>query len=60
MGIQISETEWAARCAEDGEFMLAARHWQGGLTLRHREEPHSRWELKTADRWPACPMAPMA
>ncbi len=26
-------TEWAERCASDGEFMLAARHWNGGLKL---------------------------
>jgi len=25
---------WAARCAADGEFRLAARHWTGGLRLR--------------------------
>ncbi len=25
--------EWAQRCARDGEFMLAARHWNGGLVL---------------------------
>lgn len=25
--------EWAARCAGDGEFRLASRHWQGGLRL---------------------------
>ena len=25
--------EWAAACAADGEFCLAARHWNGGLTL---------------------------
>ena len=24
---------WAQRCAEDGEFQLAARHWNGGLVL---------------------------
>lgn len=30
----LSEQEWASRCAQDGEFMMAARHWQGGLTLR--------------------------
>ena len=26
--------EWAARCRDDGEFMLAARHWDGGLRLK--------------------------
>ena len=25
--------EWAARCAADGEFSLAARHWTGGLRI---------------------------
>lgn len=25
--------QWAKRCAEDGEFMLAARYWEGGLRL---------------------------
>ena len=25
--------EWAARCAGDGEFVLAARHWDGGLCI---------------------------
>ena len=25
--------EWAARCAGDGEFQLASRHWDGGLRL---------------------------
>ncbi len=25
---------WAAACAADGEFALAARHWSGGLVLR--------------------------
>ncbi len=25
--------EWANRCRDDGEFMLAARHWNGALTL---------------------------
>jgi len=25
--------EWAQRCANDGEFQLAARHWNGGVSL---------------------------
>ena len=25
--------QWAERCLNDGEFMLAARYWNGGLTL---------------------------
>ena len=29
----ISSEEWQTRCAADGEFKLAARHWSGGLTL---------------------------
>jgi pimeloyl-ACP methyl ester carboxylesterase len=26
--------DWAHRCADDGEFRLAMRHWSGGLRLR--------------------------
>jgi len=25
--------EWSERCANDGEFMMAARHWNGGIVL---------------------------
>ena len=33
--MKLPESEqWAATCAEDGEFKLAARHWDGGLVLR--------------------------
>lgn len=28
-----SSEEWKSRCHKDGEFMLAARHWDGGLKL---------------------------
>ncbi len=28
-----SSHDWAAQCQEDGEFLLAARHWNGGLRL---------------------------
>lgn len=28
-----SSEEWSARCANDGEFMLAARNWNGGLEI---------------------------
>jgi len=28
-----SSEEWTQRCASDGEFMLAARNWNGGITL---------------------------
>jgi pimeloyl-ACP methyl ester carboxylesterase len=28
-----TSAEWARRCGADGEFMLAARHWTGGLKL---------------------------
>lgn len=31
-GSMTSET-WAARCRADGEFVLAARYWRGGLVL---------------------------
>ncbi len=27
-------SEWSGRCHDDGEFMLAARHWDGGLRLK--------------------------
>lgn len=29
-----SSQQWADRCAADGEFRVAAKHWSGGLTLR--------------------------
>ena len=32
-GICISESVWAKRCNADGEFVLAARYWSGGLHL---------------------------
>lgn len=32
MGL-VSGSDWAARCAADGEFILAARHWQGGMNF---------------------------
>ena len=32
--ISIDAEDWAERCAQDGEFQLAARHWQGGLNLK--------------------------
>ena len=31
-------TQWAERCLNDGEFMLAARYWNGGLTLNIGDE----------------------
>ena len=30
----LSENEWVQRCSADGEFTLASRHWEGGLSLR--------------------------
>lgn len=33
MSSPVTSAEWAARCADDGEFGLAARHWTGGLRL---------------------------
>ena len=34
MGVTLPKSEeWVRRCEQDGEFMLAARHWNGGLTL---------------------------
>ncbi|SVA95030.1 uncharacterized protein METZ01_LOCUS147884, partial [marine metagenome] len=32
MNLPTSE-EWTQRCANDGEFMLAARNWDGGIAL---------------------------
>lgn len=29
----VSEQQWADACQSDGEFRLASRHWNGGLTL---------------------------
>lgn len=29
----ITNEEWARRCANDGEFLIAARHWNGGIRL---------------------------
>jgi pimeloyl-ACP methyl ester carboxylesterase len=37
---------WAERCAQDGEFNLAARHWNGGLRLKVGEYA---LELEVAD-----------
>ena len=31
---RMNAQEWAQACAADGEFRLAARHWNGGLRLR--------------------------
>lgn len=34
MGLMLPTAEkWAEACAADGEFQLAARHWNGGLSL---------------------------
>lgn len=34
MGLSLpTAADWAQRCATDGEFALAARHWTGGLNL---------------------------
>ena len=34
----LDDKQWAQRCRQDGEFMLAARHWQGGLCLHIGEQ----------------------
>lgn len=35
MGIALpTSEEWVQRCQQDGEFMLAARHWSGGLQIK--------------------------
>ena len=42
MSVQLPSTQqWALRCADDGEFMLAARYWNGGLTLVVGDEEHT-------------------
>jgi len=34
MGVALpTSEEWVQRCEQDGEFMLAARHWNGGLQI---------------------------
>jgi pimeloyl-ACP methyl ester carboxylesterase len=34
MALQLpSESQWAADCMSDGEFLQASRHWSGGLSL---------------------------
>jgi len=35
---RMNTTQWAQACAADGEFLLAARHWTGGLRLRIGDE----------------------
>lgn len=34
MSLEITSRRWAERCAADGEFRLAARHWTGVIRLR--------------------------
>ncbi len=34
-----SSSEWQQRCLEDGEFMQAARYWNGGIRLVIGDEP---------------------
>ena len=42
MSLQLPTTEqWVQRCTNDGEFMLAARYWNGGLTLVIGEQEHT-------------------
>ena len=42
MSVQLPSTQqWALRCADDGEFMLAARYWNGGITLVVGDEEHT-------------------
>ena len=35
---EIQPEQWAERCIADGEFCQAARHWNGGLTLKIGEQ----------------------
>ena len=39
MTLQIDAQTWARHCNDDGEFQLAARHWQGGLRLLVDDHP---------------------
>ena len=40
MGISLPTTEeWVRSCQQDGEFMLAARHWNGGLQIKVDDQP---------------------
>ena len=42
MGITLPTTkQWVENCAADGEFMLAARYWNGGLTLVIGDQEHT-------------------
>jgi len=36
-------SQWAQRCAQDGEFQLAARHWNGGVALKVGEQQLNLW-----------------
>jgi pimeloyl-ACP methyl ester carboxylesterase len=45
---------WAKRCADDGEFMLAARYWTGGLKLNVGSE---QLTLSVTDGQPGTPTA---
>lgn len=56
MSAQLPNTEqWAQRCLNDGEFMLAARYWNGGLNLKIDDKTLS---LPVSQGKPA-PTAPM-
>ena len=42
VGLRLTTTkQWGEDCAADGEFMLAARYWNGGLTLVIGEQEHT-------------------
>ena len=42
VGITLPTTkQWVENCAADGEFMLAARYWNGGLTLVIGDQEHT-------------------
>ena len=50
MGVALpGGAEWAQRCEQDGEFALAARHWNGGVALVIGER---RLELVVAEGKP--------
>ncbi|XOV85157.1 MAG: alpha/beta fold hydrolase [bacterium] len=46
----ITDAEWAQRCQADGEFMLAARHWHGALSL-HIGDQHKALTLVDGQPW---------
>ena len=46
---------WAALCRDDGEFMLAARHWNGGISISVGERELSFVKTRWLRRQNLCP-----